>query len=250
MAVVAFSRVYSQSGATGGPVPDKKSALTHADSLVLAEAGAWLADSLLLPDKLLKPAVELMDFHAAIDAVLRDFPNNLLHISGSLELAQGEFENYSSLVLLPGAEKCIVTRWHSVEDTTASWQAQLFNGDDFDEAAKQYRLLFRKLQGCYVRLVDGRVLYLSGEWEPVKKGASFTTSTLRLVTEDIRYKGVKVELELAYELADWAVRINIVSKRRDDEVGGRTIADAPSAIRGLVRPADGDAAYIGTSTAL
>ncbi len=231
MAVVAFSPVFSQSGAPGDLLPDKKPVLTHADSLVLAEVGAWLVDSLLIPDEHLKPAVELMDFPAAIDAVLRDFPNNLRHISGSLELAQGEFENYSSLVLLPGAEKCIVTRWPSVEDSTASWQAQLFHGDDFNEAAKQYRLLFRKLQGCYVRLVDGSVVYLSGEWEPVKKGASFTTSTLRLVTGDVRYKEVKVELELAYELADWAVRINIVSKRRDDEVGGRTIADAPSAIR-------------------
>jgi hypothetical protein len=225
MAVVAFTPVYSQSGASGDALPDKKPVLTHADSLVLAEAGAWLADSLFLPDPLLKPAVELMDFPAAIDAVLRDFPNNLRHISGTLELAQGEFENYSSLVSLPGAEKCIVTRWHSVDDTTASWQAELFNGDDFNEAEKQYRLLFRKLQGCYVRLADGSVVYLSGEWEPVKKGASFTTSTLRLMTGDTRYKEVKVELELAYELADWAVRINIVSKRRDDEVGGRTIAD-------------------------
>jgi hypothetical protein len=32
---------------------------------------------------------------------------------------------------------------------------------------------------------------------------------------------VKVELELVYQLADWAVNINIVTKRPDDEVGIR-----------------------------
>jgi hypothetical protein len=41
------------------------------------------------------------------------------------------------------------------------------------------------------------------------------------MTGDWRYKDVKVELELVYLLADWAVNINIVSKLRDDEVGGR-----------------------------
>jgi hypothetical protein len=40
------------------------------------------------------------------------------------------------------------------------------------------------------------------------------------MTGDWRYKEVKVELELVYLLADWAVNINIVSKRRDDEIGG------------------------------
>ena len=226
MAVVAIYPVYAQSGGPTDPKPESRPLLTHADSLVLAEAGAWLADSLLLPDSLLHPAVQVLEFPAAIDAILRDFPNNLRHISGTLELAQGEFENYASLVTLPEAANCIVTRWHSVDDTTASWQAQLFSTDDFREAAERYRTVFRKLQGCYVRSVDGSVIYLTGDWEPAKEGASFTTSTLRLLTGDYRYKEVKVELELVYLLADWAVRLNIVSKRRDDEPGGRTIVDA------------------------
>jgi hypothetical protein len=220
MAVVALA-VRGQSS----ELPVKQPVLTHADSLVLAEAGAWLADSLLvdnlrLPDSLLHPTVRILDFHNAIDAILRDFPNNLRHVSGTLELAQGEFENYSSLIMLEGAANCTVTRWHSVDDTTASWQAQLFSGGDFNEASKQYHAIFRKLQSCYVKLVDGSVIYLNGDWEPAREGASFTTSTLRLLTGDWRYKEVKVELELAYQLADWAVRLNIVSKKRDDEVGG------------------------------
>ena len=159
-------------------------------------------------------------FHAVIDSVLRDFPSNLRHITGDLELAQGEFENYASTVELPGAEHCIITRWHSVEDTTASWQAQMFKGEDFGEASRRYRELFRRLQGCYLKLVDGSVFYLAGDWEPATEEASFTTSTLRVKTGDERYREVKVELELVFLVTDWAVQINIVSKKRDDEVGG------------------------------
>lgn len=159
-------------------------------------------------------------FHGVIDSVLRDFPYNLRHISGDLVLAQGEFENYASTVELPGAASCTITRWHSIEDTTASWQAQMYRGEDFPAASKQYQELFGLLKGCYLRLVDGSTFFLAGDWEPAKEEAPFTTSTLRVQTGDERYREVKVEVELVFLVTEWAVNVNIVSKKRDDQVGG------------------------------
>jgi hypothetical protein len=245
MAVVAHAFVFAQAGpqspAAAKPAASKMKPLSHDDSLVLAEAGSVaqsgsvaqpvggltqadtvaILDSLSRADSLLRSRVKVVDFPSAIDSVLRDFPYNLRHITGEVVLAQGEFENYASLVVVPEAQNCIVTRYHSADDTTASWQAKMFSSDDFDEANREYQQLYRQLKTCYVKFVDGSIFYLEGQWEPAKSGASFTTSTLRLVTGDWRYKDVKVELELVYLLADWAVNINIVSKLRDDEVGGR-----------------------------
>jgi len=220
MAIVAAYSVDAQSGPARGGVPGAP--LTHEDSLVMADA---YADSLARVDSTLRTRVRVLSFPATINAVLKDFPYNLRNITGELVLAQGEFENYASIVVLPGAENCIVTRYHSADDTTASWQAKMYSGDDFNQAAKVYHELFRKLQGCYLQLVDGSVVYLRGDWEPAKEGASFTTSTLRLMTGDWRYKDVKVELELVYQLADWAIHINIVTKKRDDEVGRGSMVD-------------------------
>jgi hypothetical protein len=221
MAMMASGSVYAQPG------PSKVGAtgpLTHEDSLVLAEANLRITDSLTQVDSILHTRIRVLSFPATINAVLKDFPYNLRNITGELVLAQGEFENYASIVELPGAENCIVTRYHSADDTTASWQAKMFSGDDFGQAAKVYHELFRQLQGCYLQLVDGSIVYLRGDWEPAKESASFTTSTLRLITGDWRYRDVKVELELVYQLADWAVHINIVTKKRDDEVGGTGVA--------------------------
>lgn len=159
------------------------------------------------------PASPFMD---AIDSILHDFPQNLRHITGDLMLAQGEFENYASTVSLPGAEDCIITRWHSTGDTTASWQAKMYSGGDFAAAEKCYRQLFHQLQHCYLRLQDSSLAYLKGDWAPAKEDASFTTSILRLGIDDWRYQEVQVEVELVYLLADWAVRINIISKPPDD----------------------------------
>jgi hypothetical protein len=248
MAVVVHLSLFAQTGPQSGGA--KAGVLTREDSLVLAEAGGGmmqgggsraeaggamarlspadslaLTDSLTRADSLLRTRERVLSFPAAIDAILGDFPYNLRHVTGELVLAQGEFENYASMVSVPGAQSCIVTRYHSADDTTASWQAKMFSSDDYDLAARQYQELFRKLKTCYVRLVDGSIINLEGVWEPAREGTSFTTSTLRLMTGDWRYKEVKVELELVYQLADWAVNINIVSKKRDDEVGGGTAVE-------------------------
>ena len=162
-------------------------------------------------------------FPSVIDAVLRDFPNNLRNITGELVLAQGEFENYASMLALPESEHCLITRWHSTQDTTVSWQATMLTTDDFGKADHAYRDLYGKLQQCYIQLIDGTIVYLKGSWEPAKEGASFTTSTLHLTLDDQRYREVRVELELVYQLAEWGVNINIFSKKPDDEVGGGTV---------------------------
>ena len=171
-------------------------------------------------DSLLPNAhIGVRPFNTVIDAVLRDLPFSLVHITGELVLAQGEFENYASTLELPDAESCIVTRYHSTEDTTVSWQAKMGTRDDYSSAARLYKELYRKLSQSYVKLVDGSIIYLQGEYEPARENASFTTSTLHVQTGDPAYREVKIELELVYQLADWAVNVNIHTKKRDDEVG-------------------------------
>jgi len=205
----------------GQAVPSEIGSLVRADSVMRPDS-LTRVDSLARVDSFLRARMRVLPFPEAIDAVLGDVPYNLRHITGELVMAEGEIDNYASIVGVPDAENCIITRYHSTEDTTASWQAKMFSGSEYGEAARKYEQLYRQLQTCYVRLIDGSIFNLVGVWEPAREGASFTTSTLRIRTSDQRYKDVKVELELVYQLADWAVNINIVSKRPDDEVGEKT----------------------------
>jgi hypothetical protein len=159
-------------------------------------------------------------FAGAIEAVLHDFPNNLRHITGEFLLAQGEIDDYASTVEPPGAENCVVTRYHSHSDSTASWQAKMYSGEDFDKASRAYHALYKQLLSCYLLLPDGSIVFLKGHWEPAREEISFTTSTLTLNTGDERYREVQIDLELLYQVSHWIVNINIVSKRPDDEMGG------------------------------
>src|SRR5258708_3230117 len=108
----------------------------------------------------------------------------------------------------------------SGDETAWGWRAKRKKYDGVGRAAQQDPDLYKKREHCYLRVVDGSIIYLEGVWEPAKEDAAFTTSTLRLTTGNWRYKEVKVELELVYLLAEREVNINILTKKRDGEVGG------------------------------
>jgi hypothetical protein len=154
-------------------------------------------------------------FSKAMETVLHDYTGNFRNISGDLVAKEIETESYASLVKLPGAGECMVTRYHSLEDKTASWQAKMMHSEDFEAAAKQYKELYSRLKSCYLKLPDGSSIYLKGEWEEPKEEKIFTVSTFRLASTDLRYREMKVDLELLYQLNEWVVNINVVSKKKD-----------------------------------
>lgn len=158
-------------------------------------------------------------FSKVMEAVVHDFPNNYRNISGELVLEQAEIESYASLVQLPGASECVITRYHSLEDSTASWQAKMFRSEDFKEVAQRYKELYRQLKGCYLRLVDGSIIYMDAEWEAPTEEKPFVMSTLRLATGDWRYKEMKIDLEMVYQFPEWTININVSGKKKDSLEG-------------------------------
>lgn len=157
-------------------------------------------------------------FSKAMETILLDFPSNYKHITGELLVTEGQFEQYASSVELPGAEYCVIGQYHSVRDTTASWQALMFRGETFEEAAKEYKSLFRSLKATQIRMIDGGVLYLNGEMEAPSEDLDFTVSTLTFGTIDHRYRDFKIELEMLYKMSEWIININIITRQKDDEV--------------------------------
>ncbi|WEK33747.1 MAG: hypothetical protein P0Y53_14745 [Candidatus Pseudobacter hemicellulosilyticus] len=159
-------------------------------------------------------------FGKAVEYVLGDFPYNYKHITGDLLLSEGYWSQFQSTVLLPGAESCTISHYHSGLDTTASWQALMYRAPDFKEAAKEYRRLFHQLKGCRLRMVDGSAYFLDGQLDPPGEDADFIISMLKLQTADERFREFKVELELQYKMdfQEWVISINMVSRKKDEDM--------------------------------
>jgi hypothetical protein len=179
--------------------------------------------SLTLPAQTPAAASATMEpFTRAMDAILKDFPNNFRNISGNLILSQAEADHYSSLVMVPGSLDCHITRYHSVEDTLASWQASMFRSEEFGAASRQYTSLYGKLKGCSLQLADGSRIQVKGTWEAPLEEKPFSMSSFQLQTADPRFSEMKIDVEMVYQVTEWVININVVSKRKDSLQQGNT----------------------------
>jgi len=179
---------------------------------------AAMAMSLTVHAQFKKDAASSPGFVKAIETILSDFPYNYKHITGELVEATGDWQQYASTVLIPGAENCLIGQYHSELDTTASWQALMFRGETFGQAAAAYKRLYHQLKQCHWRMVDGSVFYLDGDYEEATEEMDFVTSALLIQTADERFREFKIELEMLYKMDEWVVNINMVSKKKDSEM--------------------------------
>ena len=157
-------------------------------------------------------------FSKAIETIMGDFPYNYRHITGDLVLKEGDLSQFASTIELPGSQHCLIAHYHSGLDTTASWQAFMFSAEEFKDAAKEYKRLYNQLKGCKLRMVDGSVYFLDGDFDAASEERDFVTSALKIQTGDERFREFKVELELLYKMDEWVININMVSKKRDSEM--------------------------------
>lgn len=154
-------------------------------------------------------------FPKAMAAVLHDYTVNFTGITGELISKDVESESYTSTILLPGAKECKITRYHSKEDITASWQANMLRTEDFEAAAKHYKELYKHLKACYLKLNDGSSIFLKATLETPSEDKKFTVTSFKLATTDLRFRELKVELELLYRIGEWEININVVNKKKD-----------------------------------
>ena len=158
-----------------------------------------------------------ISFSKSLQSVLEDYPNNFYNISGETIIEQGEAEQYESTVQLPGAEVCLIGRYHSVIDTTASFQAIMFRTEEYEDAAKQYRAIYKQIKTSPIVMVDGSKVYFQCEYSEPDNSLDFAVSTFTFPTQDRRFMGFRINLEMVYLMNEWTVSINMGKKKEDTE---------------------------------
>jgi hypothetical protein len=155
-------------------------------------------------------------FSAVVARVVENFQTNYGNIQGPALQADGDRDIFQSTIKLPGATQCVIYRFRSLEDTTASWQAILYTGEDFKEASGIYRNTFRQLKQA--RFKEGFTQNsLKGEMVAPTESLRFTTSILRPSEETEIYKNFIAEIEMINTLDGWTVQLILHSRKDDDK---------------------------------
>lgn len=155
------------------------------------------------------------EFTNALEKIVVDFRLNFRTIQGDSLTKEGDFEVFESTIKLPGAKECIIQKYNSAFDTTASWQAVMYTGDDYKEAVRAYENTFRLVKKSKIRWIDRSLVGFAGEMDSPKEDLRFTMSTLTFELEDRRYNNFYAEVELTGSYDEWQVHLYLHTKKPD-----------------------------------
>jgi hypothetical protein len=159
-------------------------------------------------------------FADSLNKIVLDFKNNFSTIKGKQLNTEPEAIVFVSKICLPAAKNCIIKKYTSTEDKTASWQALLYSSDNFDETIKMYKKFFAQIKAVNINGVDKISTSFFGKLEKMDENVRFFTSTLRLKTDNVYFKNLAVAIELTNNYAGWDIYINIYSKKIEADDDG------------------------------
>lgn len=166
--------------------------------------------------QLLSKVIPPSAFSQSVSAIVENYSNNYHQIQGESLPADEDRDIFLSTVSLPGTSKCVIYRFHSEQDTTASWQALLYSGEDYKEAVKAYKNSFRQLKQTKFNVGITKVSF-EGELEAPSEALRFTSSVLRPSVTSGVYKNFIAEIELLNSIDGWTVQLSLHSRKADTE---------------------------------
>ncbi|MEO7265706.1 MAG: hypothetical protein ABIW38_12365 [Ferruginibacter sp.] len=155
-------------------------------------------------------------FTDSLQQVVASYEGNFYSIQSENISQLPDVDTYRSKRGIPGAKECYIMRYHSVVDTTAGWQALMYKGEDYREAVKAYKNCFRLVKKSNLK-IDESIMKFNGELEEPQASLKFTVSSLKPSSSLPAYKNFYAEVELVQVYLEWEVRLNLHSRKADDE---------------------------------
>ena len=151
-----------------------------------------------------------------IEKVARDLYDGFNNIKGDTLMQASNTITFSSKVIPAGATNCLVIK-HPYPNSF-SWQATMFESEEFSEAVAKYKTFYRQLSGSSITFYDKVSYKLAGEYDAPDEGRAFASSLLKLNDANENLKAFKIEIGLNYSFPLWEVTILVYEKVADEDV--------------------------------
>jgi hypothetical protein len=166
------------------------------------------------------PVTGNADVRNALEKVIADFPKEFANLKGEVVNTNPQTIEYASLLSFKSAEQNTITQY-SGKQPVYSWQALMFTVEEFEDAAKKYKALYKQLKGMSLTLNRDYTYGLSGEYDAPDDSKKFSTTVFHLLPNASNLPKVKVELSLQYELLEWKIYLMVYQKEREDAERGK-----------------------------
>jgi hypothetical protein len=154
-----------------------------------------------------------------VQKIVSEYPQNFQSIRGEVLNQNPQSTEYLSLLKVGDAKECVITKYSSGAKAIYSWQALMFNSEDFEAAAKKYKWLYNQLKGMNVYYIKDQYT-LRGAYDEAEESKKFASSVLTLTSPPGPLKKLKVEASLQFEFPEWKVSLLVYEKEREDDERG------------------------------
>jgi hypothetical protein len=152
-----------------------------------------------------------------IEKVARDYYDHFYNIKGEKISETESTIEYQCKIIPQGSLESTITEIKSLHNVY-SWQAIMFNTDDYEKAIEKYKQIYRQLNGASFIMHDNKVWKFKGLYDTPDDNRSFASSILEPDTNEKPFQRLKIEVALNYNMPDWTVKILIYEKENDADV--------------------------------
>lgn len=165
--------------------------------------------------QLIKPTTGSQSFSFNFEKIVQSFRNNFHSIQGEAIPSEKELNVFRSTMTVPGTLNAVIYRFHSKKDSSASWQAMMYQGEEYKSALKLYKSTCRQVN----KLRVGGIGIFKGDYEEPDANLRFAGSSFKLETDDKTYRNFFAEVEMVLNAdEEWEVRLNLVRKKDDEDM--------------------------------
>ena len=157
------------------------------------------------------------NFSDSIRKIVHEYRYNFSGLQGAIEANDPGASSYRSKICLPGALQCLVTKYRSQQDKSASWQAVMYSGESYEEAVKKYNQLISQLKKVSFANIDKTSISLQGKADKPEPDLKFAVTSLRFRTKDALYQFMVADVELVSQYDGWELHLNIYTNKAINE---------------------------------
>lgn len=155
--------------------------------------------------------------------IIRDYPNQFAHLQGPVMEEKTQVTDYELNFTIAGAESSSITKYSAKGKPVVSCEAVILTTESFEEASKKYRALYSLFNHMAVKMDNGVVFYLKGDYAKPVEEVKFSSSILMFEKPDMYVSKMKIEIAMQYEYMEWKVKFRIYEREREDEERGDMI---------------------------
>jgi hypothetical protein len=162
--------------------------------------------------------------NSALEKVIRDYPFQFQNIKDRVLLKKDQTTEYGSKITIPEALGCHIVEHQLANIQTISWQANMYQSNDFTSAGKVFKQLYTQIKNTIVKLDNEKPIILNGSYEtPSEKNAS-TSVFFDLLPATNSTQKLKVDLSMIHSAGKWKIILSVY----DGDKKGREQTDVVS----------------------